>query len=197
MDSGRRSVMVTGMIMMQELCADNWDLLKISREVSNRSIQTILLELYWILSIADGVIYAQRWFGNAPSSRSIINKRWLCTGNERELLSCAQGSRSQYKCGHNNDAGVYCYGEIMSRMTCMDSSNTSFPFDLQCTLGRGPYDNCQEGVLRLANGDADGLSGRVEVCLDDFWGTVCDDGWDVRDATTVCRQLGLSGKPGP
>ena len=60
-------------------------------------------------------------------------------------------------------------------------------------LRRKPYDSCQEGELRLANGDADGLSGRVEVCLDDFWGTVCDNGWDVRDDTTVCRQLGLSG----
>ena len=36
-------------------------------------------------------------------------------------------------------------------------------------------------------------SGRVEICVDGFWGTVCDNGWDVNDATTVCRQLGLSG----
>ena len=76
----------------------------------------------------------------------------------------------------------------------MDSINTSFQFDLQCTLGRSPYDRCQEHALRHENQVTGGLGGRVEVCLDDFWGTVCDDGWDVRDATTVCRQLGLSGK---
>jgi hypothetical protein len=62
-----------------------------------------------------------------------------------------------------------------------------------CTLGRS-YDDCQEGELRLANDSTAGVGGRVEVYLDDFWGTVCDDGWDMRDATTVCRQLGLSGR---
>ena len=69
-------------------------------------------------------------------------------------------------------------------------------------LGRSPYDDCQEGALRLANGSeningsTDGLSGRVEICLDRFWGTVCDDGWDMRDATTICRELEQSGKFG-
>ena len=52
---------------------------------------------------------------------------------------------------------------------------------------------CTEGEVRLVEGAVES-EGRVEMCVNGRWGTVCaDSSWDDTDAQTVCKQMGLEG----
>lgn len=52
----------------------------------------------------------------------------------------------------------------------------------------------EEGAVRVFGVPGNRLVGRLEICVNSEWGTVCDDGFDANAAIVACRQLGVEGK---
>ena len=50
-------------------------------------------------------------------------------------------------------------------------------------------DSCSTGDVRLVDGPVES-AGRLEVCVNQNWGTVCSRSWSSSDSKVLCRQLG-------
>ena len=57
------------------------------------------------------------------------------------------------------------------------------------TVQNTPVGNCSNGDVRLAGG-SNALEGRVEICFNNAWGTVCGDTFSNYDAHVVCTSIG-------
>ncbi|CAI8032257.1 Deleted in malignant brain tumors 1 protein, partial [Geodia barretti] len=100
-----------------------------------------------------------------PGEGLVLIRSMQCNGSESALLNCRYSTPSPFSffCrSHSSDASVVCHD---------------------------PTFRCNSTEVRLGGG-ATPNEGRVEICLDNHWGTLCDNGWDLPDAQVVCRQLG-------
>ena len=69
--------------------------------------------------------------------------------------------------------------------------DTTMPLNFKFLLHAAADFTCPTGAIRLAGGQEPN-EGRVEICVNNQYGTICDDSWDDRDAAVVCAQLGFS-----
>ncbi|XP_011677589.2 sushi, von Willebrand factor type A, EGF and pentraxin domain-containing protein 1 [Strongylocentrotus purpuratus] len=97
-----------------------------------------------------------------PGSGPILLDDLACTGTESSLTSCSYTDR--LNCNHNEDAGAVCSGSTGA-------------------------ESVHQGI-RLVGGSSE-YEGRVEVYINDKWGTVCDDLWSLTDANVACRHMGF------
>ena len=100
-----------------------------------------------------------------------------CDGAEASLyLQCSHSNSLSHNCGHHDDVGVVC-------PSTRTFYNVFFSFVYYYAI-----DNCTHGSLRLVDGSYG--TGRLEICINNEWGTVCDNGWTNINAQVVCKQLG-------
>ena len=52
---------------------------------------------------------------------------------------------------------------------------------------------CTTGSVRLVGRGSTSSQGRVEMCYNNIWGTICGDTWTINEAVVVCNGLGYYG----
>ena len=130
-----------------------------------------------------GAIGSPVVYYHSSLSHNIIDLN--CTGNEDIVLDCPYNNLTEYSCSSSNDANIFCEGKIFNRTLHVKMIDLTF-----VAINVTNQSNCTDGDIQLVGG-SNKYEGRIEVCINQAWGTVC--GFSVLltgTAEVVCRQIG-------
>ena len=122
-----------------------------------------------------------------------ICDRWAdCTNTIGSFVcTCKVGYRENGTSGcRKGVANTMCPHLVTAYM-----SPLSHPSPLSSSLSLSTTTDCTNGDLRLVNGTtvmSGAQEGRVEMCYNNTYGTICDDRWTPYDAVVVCNKLGIA-----
>ena len=113
-----------------------------------------------VLLLAGAIAVSMQIYGNSPLP--VVLSDVACSAEQNTLLECAASSSACLP--QAAGAGVVC----------------------QASFTRSA--NCSDGDIRLMNGSTV-LEGRVEICINNAWGTVCDRTFSEDEANVICGQV--------
>ena len=129
-----------------------------------------------------GAISKTSFYSESVLPHTLFNMS--CSGDESTLFDCRYSTDvpDGSNCYSNEDAAVICQGWNLHEYvysTCIVDS-----IDINVTPS-----NCTDYDVRLVDGDTTN-EGKVLMCINGVWGTLCHSSLNTIDAAVICATAG-------